>query len=95
MAASQCIYACRHGQDYLLKFKLRKNGDLSDYECGMVVSVRWAGLSVSETADLLGFTYITIWSENEKISSERASRSVGENSLLISEVRGEWQTGSS
>ncbi len=43
----------------------------------MVVGVRRAGLSISETADLLGFSHTTIsrvyweWTEKEKISSER------------------------
>ena len=43
-----------------LKFKpnirLEKKGDLSDFECGLVAGARWAGLSISETADLLGFS---------------------------------------
>ncbi len=48
-------------KDDLLKFKpsirMGKKGDLSDFECGMVVGARRAGLSISKTADLLGFSH--------------------------------------
>jgi len=55
-----------------------KKRDLSDFERGMVVDDgdRWTGLSISKTADLLGFSgtisrVYREWSEKEKISSER------------------------
>ncbi len=52
-----------------------KKGDLSDFERGMVVGARRAGLSISKTADLLGFSRTTRvyreWSKKEKISSEQ------------------------
>ena len=57
MAATQCITSSRRGEDDLLKFKpsirMGKKGDLSDFERGMVVGARRAGLSISKTADLL------------------------------------------
>ncbi len=37
-----------------------KKGDLSDFERGMVVGGRRAGLSISKTADLLGFSRTSI-----------------------------------
>ena len=37
-----------------------RKGDLNDFERGMVVGARQAGLSISETADLLGFSRTTI-----------------------------------
>ncbi len=70
-----------------------KKEDLSDFERGTVVGARRAGLSISKTANLLGFSRRTIsmvyreWSEKEKISSKQ--QLCGQNALLMSEVRGE------
>ncbi len=71
-----------------------KKGDLSDFERGMVVGVRRTGLSISKTADLLGFSHTTIsrFTENDlkKRKYPVSGSCVDENALLMSEVRGEW-----
>ncbi len=60
-----------------------------------VVGVRRAGLSISKTADLLGFSCTTIssvyreWSKKEKISNER--QLCGRKCLV--DVRGQRRTG--
>ncbi len=68
-----------------------EKGDLSDFERGMVVGAIRAGLSISKTADLLGFPCTTIlgFTENgpkkKKISSER--QLCGRKCFVDSEVR--------
>ncbi len=71
-----------------------KKGDLSDFERGSVVGARRADLSISKTADLLGFSQPSLgFTENgpkKKIFSETWGSCVDENALLMSEDRGEW-----
>ncbi len=73
-----------------------KKGDLSDFERGMVVGARRAGLSISKTADLLGFSQTTIFriyrtslGFTEKGQKKRKYQVSGswmdENALLMSE----------
>ncbi len=73
---------------------MEKKGDLSDFERGMVVGARRAGLSISRSADLLGFSHVTIsrvYREGPKKRKYSLSGScVDKNALLMSEVRGEW-----
>ncbi len=71
---------------------MRKKGNSSSFECGMVVGVKRAGLSISKTADLLRFMCTTIsrvyreLSEKGKISSEQ--QLCGRKCLV--DARGEW-----
>ena len=70
-----------------------KKEDLSDFERGMVVGARRAGLSISKTADLLGFSQPSLgFTENgpKKRKYPVSGSCVDENALLMSEVRGEW-----
>lgn len=44
---------------------------LIDFECGIVVGARQAALSISKTADILGFSPITISSAYRKLVRRR------------------------
>ena len=73
-----------------------KKWNLSNSECGMIIGARWAGLSMSETADLLGFSLTSIslgFTENgPKMTKYPVSSScVDKNAMLMTEESG--QTG--
>jgi len=69
-----------------------KNGDLTNFERGMVVGARRAGLNISQSAQLLGFSCTTISTKNgmKREKHPVSGSPVGENALLMLEVRGEW-----
>jgi len=68
-----------------------KKGDLSHFECGMVVGARWAGLSISQSAQLLGQPFLGFTKNGVKREIHLVCGSpVGENALLTLKVRGEW-----
>ncbi len=64
-----------------------KKGDLSDFERGMVVGARRADLSISKTADLLGFSHTTSLGFTDNGPKKRqypvSGSCVDENALLM------------
>lgn len=62
VAAAQYIKSCSHraGASVHIHIKLQHGDDLSDFHCGIFVGGRFAGLSVSENADLLEFFHSTV-----------------------------------
>ena len=64
-------------------------------DCGMIVGSRQGGLSISETADLMGFSHTTVcrvcreWCKKlKKTCSEQ--QFCGQKHDVMREVRGEW-----
>ena len=62
--------------------------DLSDFDRGRIVGARQGDLIISETADFLGFSGITV-SRVCREWCEWSSSSVSRNTLLMREARGE------
>jgi len=64
-----CVYIAHththtHTHTHIMNSKLNvrmgKKGDLSNFKRGMIVGARRAGLSISQSAQLLGFSHTTI-----------------------------------
>lgn len=55
------IYSLKHRHGDPLNFipciSLEEKGGLNNFECDMVIGVRWTGLNILITADLHGFTW--------------------------------------
>ena len=70
--------------------------DLSDFTSVMIVGAKQGGLSISDTADLLGFSHTTVsrvsreWCEIKK--HPVSSSSAGRNTLLMRVVKEKGQT---
>lgn len=60
-----------------------------DFDCGLIDGARWAGLNISETADLLGFLCMTVsrvhreWCEIFFLKKHSMSTSVDRKALLM------------
>lgn len=84
-----------HSQDTLLKFKLTiriaEKGHFTNFECGMAVCARWTGLTISKIARIFSHHLLDLQRIFQiRKKNPRSSSSLGENALLMLEVRGEW-----
>lgn len=66
-----------------------KKGDFTDFEHDMAVGVRRTGLSISESADPLEFSWLNHLTENGP--KERKHPVTGKNALLMPYVREDWE----
>lgn len=87
MAATQCTLAYRHVQGNLLNSEHQGRINSSGFECGMVAS-RILKLLIRQDFDELSL----VFTENDlkKIKYPVKSSCLGENALMMPEVRGEW-----
>ena len=71
------IKACRCGQEGQLFFRpnvrMGKKCDLSDFDHGTIVGAKQGGLSMSETAYLLGFSRTTVSSLQRMVRKKKIS----------------------
>lgn len=73
---------------------MEKEGDLSEFECVMVVGARWTSLSTSQTANLAGFfhTFPSLgFAENCLKKWKYPGR--GSSQKRLADVRWEWPDG--
>ena len=80
MSAVQCVRSCRYDSGSSVNVINHQNGikcNLGDFDRGMIVGARGAGLSISVTVDLLRFLHKTVsrvypeWCEKQRTSSEQ------------------------
>lgn len=85
MARAQCIKLCKHKSRasvtvmLISNIRMGKKYDLCDFDSCMVVGAGWAGISISETADLVVFSHTAVsevhqeWCKKTKNSLFRGS----------------------
>ena len=74
MTALQSIKSCRYrpaaSGNVHINHQKREKRDLSNFDRGMIAGARQAGLSISGTADLLGFLSTTVFTQNGAIKKK-------------------------
>ena len=89
----QQLNACRHGQEVQLFFRpnvrMGKKCDPSDLYYRMNVGARRGGLSILETADILGFSRTHVSRVYSELREKLKKHCEGRNTLFMREVRGE------
>lgn len=68
-----------------------KKQDLCDFNCCMIVVAGRAGLSVSESADLLGSSHTQSLETQASVGKHTTPSAVNGNALLMRGIRGKWQ----
>ena len=93
VAAAQRIKSRRYGSGASVYVHINRQ-NVSDFDRGMIIGARQGGLSISETADLQGFSRTTVsrvcreWSD-KTLNIQWAAVLRAKNVLLMREVRGE------
>lgn len=80
------LYRYSSGASVILHMK-HQNGEKCDFS--VIVGARWAGLSISETVDLL--LHNSLWSVFRMMQKTKNSSADGD-ALFMKDIRGEWST---
>lgn len=62
---------------------MRGKGDLSDFQCDLIVGARQGGISMSKTADLLGFFTQAFLKFKESCPQKRENLSARQHATVL------------